>query len=239
MDPAAAHRARGARLFGRLRGARSHPAGGFCDGRTRIAAGSLGGLLRLVGALAGVVILLLADARSLAAATAQVIELGAAHLAAAHELDRVDHGRIERKDALHAFAIGNLAHGEILVEARARAADANALISLDAGAVALDHFDVDEDRVARREIRDFLAGGKLRDLLFLELVNQIHGNSPAAARISESARSYRLCGSGELLRHRRPFVTHPGGASCWAVCWAWARRRRPHGPPTDPGGVRG
>src|SRR6516225_230289 len=143
------------------------------------------GLLRLLDALvAGVVILLLADARCLAAATAQVIKLGAAHLAAAHELDRVDHRRIKRKHALHAFAIGNLAHGEILVEARARAADTNALISLDAGAVALDHLDIDEDRVARREIRDLLAGGKLLNLLFLELVNQIHGNSPAAARIS-------------------------------------------------------
>src|SRR5262252_9332390 len=130
------------------------------------------------------VILLLADARRLAAATAQVIKLGAAHLAAAHELDRVDHRRIERKHALHALAIGNLAYGEILVEARARAADTNALISLDAGAVALDHFDIDENRVARREIRDFLAGGKFLNLLFLELVNQIHGNSPAAARIS-------------------------------------------------------
>ena len=38
VDPAAAHRARGARLFGRLRGARSHPTGGFRDGGTRIAA---------------------------------------------------------------------------------------------------------------------------------------------------------------------------------------------------------
>src|SRR5262245_48661320 len=165
--------------------ARSHPTGGFRHGGTRIAAGLLGGLLRRLGALvAGVVILLLADARGLAAATAQVIELGAAHLAAAHDLDRVDHGRIERKDALHTLAVGNLAHGEILVEARARAADANALIGLDAGALALDHLDVDEDGVARREIRDLLARGKLGNLLFLELVNQIHGNSPAAARIS-------------------------------------------------------
>src|SRR5215813_11624533 len=129
-------------------------------------------------------VLLLDDAGSFAATPAQVIELGAAHLAAAQDLDRVDHGRIERKDALHALAVRNLAHGEILVEARARAADANALIGLDAGALALDHLDVDEDGVARREIRDRLAGGQLRDLLFFELVNQIHGNSPAAARIS-------------------------------------------------------
>src|SRR6478735_2918628 len=141
-------------------------------------------LCRRLGIVAAAMAGALADAGFLAAQSAQVIKLGAAHLAAAHELDRVDHRRIKRKHALHALAIGNLAHGEILVEARARAADTNALISLDAGAVALDDFDIDENRVARREIRDFLAGGKLLNLLFLELVNQIHGNSPAAARIS-------------------------------------------------------
>src|SRR5450759_2164211 len=37
------------------------------------------------------------DARLLAAQSAQVIELGAAHLAAAHDLDRVDHRRVERE----------------------------------------------------------------------------------------------------------------------------------------------
>src|SRR5260370_6949242 len=153
MDAATEHRGRGARLLRRLRGARSHRARGLRDGGTRIAVGLLGGLLRLVdGLVAGAVILLLADARRLAAATAQVIKLGAAHLAAAHELDRVDHRRIKRKHALHALAIGNLAHGEILVEARARAADTNALISLDAGAVALDDFDITQTLVPRPEI---------------------------------------------------------------------------------------
>src|SRR5712691_9077684 len=141
-------------------------------------------LLRGLALVGCTVVLLLRDARRLAAAAAQIIKLGAAHLAAADDLDRVDHGRIERKDALHALAVGNLAHGEVLVEARARPADANALIGLDAGALALDHLDIDENGIARREIRDLLAGGKLRDLLFFELVNQIHGNSPAAARIS-------------------------------------------------------
>ena len=35
--------------------------------------------------------------------------------------------------------------------------------------------------------------------------------------VPESARSPRLCGSGELLRYQGRFVTHPGGASCPAV----------------------
>src|SRR6266508_1563684 len=146
---------------------------------------SLGRFLGLVRALLGAaVVLLLADARGFAAATAQIIKLRAPYLAAAHELDRVDHRRIERKHALHAFAVGNLAHREILVQARARAPDANALIGLDARALALHNLDVDEDGVARRKIRDLLAGGKLGDLLFLELLNQIHGNSPSAAPIA-------------------------------------------------------
>src|SRR5436190_7482671 len=83
--------------------------------------------------------LLLGDARLLAAQATQVIELGAAHLAAAHELDRIDHRRIERKDALDAFAVGNLAHREAFIDAAARAGDAQALIGLHAGALALAH----------------------------------------------------------------------------------------------------
>src|SRR5919197_2213427 len=106
----------------------------------------LGGLLGFRRAFLGAaMVLLLADARGFAAAAAQIIKLGAANLAAAHDFDRVDHRRIERKHAFHAFAVGNLAHREILVQARARAPDANALIGLDTRALAFDHLDVDED----------------------------------------------------------------------------------------------
>src|SRR5438552_8622505 len=107
----------------------------------------LGGSLRRL-ARAAVALLLLGDARTLAAQTAQVIELGAAHLAAAHDLDRVDHRRIEREHALDALAIGDLAHREALVDAAAGARDAHALIGLHARALALDHLDVDDDGVA-------------------------------------------------------------------------------------------
>ena len=46
---------------------------------------------------------------------------------------------------------------------------------------ALDHLDVDEDGVAGLKVGNLLAGGKLFDLLFFELLNEIHGNSPLAA----------------------------------------------------------
>src|SRR6266436_2659257 len=145
----------------------------------------LGRLFRRLNRLLGAaVILLLADACGFAAQAALIVELGAAHPAAAHELDRLDHRRIERKDALHALAVGDFADRETLIEPAARARDADALIALYARALALDHLDVDEHRVARRKVRDVLARGEFCNLLFLELLNQIHGNSPAAALIA-------------------------------------------------------
>src|SRR4051812_49204787 len=76
------------------------------------------------------------DAGRLAAQVAQVIQLGATHLAAAHHLDRIDHRRHHGEDAFHAFAIGDLANGEALVEPAAGTADADAFIGLHAGALA-------------------------------------------------------------------------------------------------------
>src|SRR4051794_40371019 len=155
----------------------------------------------------GDVFLLLGDARLLAAQAAQVIQLGAAHLAAAHDLDRVDHRRIERKHALDALAVRDLAYRKTLVDAAAGARDADALIGLHARALAFDHLDVDDHGIARTEIRDFLAGGELGDLLLLDLLQNVHGNSPAAA--PRSGRSGgRVDGVGELLLESFALVTH-------------------------------
>src|SRR5262245_48280204 len=141
------------------------------------------------GCLGALIGLALDDARRLAAASAQIIELGASHLAATHDLDRVDHRRIEREYALNALAIRDLTNREVLVEARAGAADADAFVGLNAAFLALDHLDVDEERVAWLKIRNLLAGGKLRDLLLLELLDQIHGKSPSAAPVGSSGLS--------------------------------------------------
>src|SRR5262245_59376469 len=130
----------------------------------------------------GGAVLLLDDAGRLAAQVAQVIELRAAHLAAAYDLDRVDHRRHHREHALDAFAVGDLAHREALVEPTARAADANPFIGLHAGAVAFDHLDVDDHGIAGREFRNLLAGRQFVELLFLELLNEVHWKSPSAAR---------------------------------------------------------
>src|SRR5690348_12143332 len=74
----------------------------------------------------------LGDTRRLAAATAQVIELRAAHGATAHDLDRIDDRRVEREDALDALAERNLADGEVGVHALVGPRDAHAFVHLDA-----------------------------------------------------------------------------------------------------------
>src|SRR6185436_1078448 len=92
-----------------------------------------------------------ADAGRLAAASAQIIELRAANLAAANQLDLLHDRRVDREDALHSLAVGNLADREALVESAALATDHHALIGLEAGAGALRHTHVDAHRVAGLE----------------------------------------------------------------------------------------
>src|SRR5665213_1755820 len=180
--------------------------------------------------------LLLDDAGRLAAQIAQVIQLGATHLAAAHHLDRVDHRRHHREDALDAFAVGNLANGKTLVEAAAAAADADAFIGLHAGAIAFDHLDVDDQGVAGSEIRDRAGGGQLVELLFFELLNKVHlinlhrrrapaglrgaartSIYPAIARISRCyTASAGRCHPSVLLfgRIRLALIAHRSGRLC-------------------------
>src|SRR4029077_17423446 len=144
-------------------------------------------------------LLLLGDARLLAAQAAKVIELGAPHLAAAHELDRVDHRRVEREYALDAFAVGNLAYREVLVDAAAGAADAHALVGLHAALVAFDHLDVDQHGVARREVGNLLAGRELLDLLFFDLLNDVHGEISVGSASIRRAAFAVLNGSASLF----------------------------------------
>ena len=121
-------------------------------------------------ALAAARVLALGNTGGLAAAATQIIELGAAHAAVAHHLDGLDQRRMDREDALDALAIGNLADGEVLVDAAAGAADAYAFIGLNAGALAFHHLDVDADGVAGAKFRHAALLETLGDLLFFELL---------------------------------------------------------------------
>src|SRR6185437_4838911 len=124
----------------------------------------------------------LGDARRLAGQAAQVIELGAPHLAAAHHLDRRDARRVEREDALDALAVRDLAQGEIRVDPGVLAPDAHALEGLDALALALDDLDADAHGVAGAELGDRAALDHFRDLLVLERLQNIHLDSPTQYR---------------------------------------------------------
>ena len=70
-------------------------------------------------------------------------------------------GRVHREGALDADAVGELAHGEGLVDPAVLAADDHALEHLDALLVALDHADVDLQRVARARSPARRCGGWL------------------------------------------------------------------------------
>src|ERR1700730_7780058 len=115
----------------------------------------------------------LGDARRLAAAAAQVIQLGPPHVAAAHHLDRADARRVEREDALDPLAVRDLAQCEIRVDPGILAGDAHPFESLDALALALDDPDADPHRVAGLERRHRALADQLRDLLRFELLPQI------------------------------------------------------------------
>src|SRR5205814_5917698 len=110
----------------------------------------------------------LGDSGGLTGTPAQVIELGSADIAAAHDLDLVDDRRIEREDALDTLAEADLAHGEAGADALVRAGNAHAFERLHAGAIAFDHLDADAQRVAGTEFGNGLVLGQRVDRLALQ-----------------------------------------------------------------------
>src|SRR5271169_454814 len=92
-----------------------------------LAPGPLRGLLGLLGDQLALGLDVLGDAARLAAQVAQVIELGAAHDAFAHDLDFPDVRAVEREHALDALAEADLAYREGGVHPGVLAADAEAL----------------------------------------------------------------------------------------------------------------
>src|ERR687897_448927 len=125
---------------------------------TLSAARTAGGRARPLSGLA-----LFADLGRLTDAVAQVIELGAADVTPADDLDLGDGRRVERERALDAHAVAHLPHLERLADAGARAADDDALEDLDALLGPLDHAHMDLERVAGREVGDVGAQAGLVD----------------------------------------------------------------------------
>src|SRR4051794_39229320 len=169
-------------------------------------------LLRLPGVAA------LAHAGALADATAQVVELGPAHVAAGGDLDALDLRRVQRERALHADAEGLLSHGERLADALALALDDDTLEDLGAAARALDDLEVDLEAVARLEAGD---AAQLRSL----------------EGVDDGAHGEKTSTGADPPRKRRPMVADPlgprarGGGSARAASGGSARGGRTAGRP--------
>ena len=124
------------------------------------------------------------DARLLAAQSAQIIQLGAACLATAHDLDRSHQRTEDRKDALYTFAIRDFAHGEVFVDPGAGARNAHALEGLQALARLglfgllvigeLDDPDIHLECIAGAEERQLLAAANGFHLFALEGLDDVH-----------------------------------------------------------------
>src|SRR5439155_27278519 len=85
---------------------------------------------------------------------AQVVQLGAPHLALTNDLECVQPRRMQQEGALHANAVrGDPAQREVLVDPAAAAANADPLELLYTLAVALDDPHADAQRVTCAELR--------------------------------------------------------------------------------------
>ena len=130
----------------------------------------------------------LADARPLADAAAQVVELGAPDVAAGGDLDPLDLRRVHRERALHADAERRLADREGLADALALALDHHAFEDLGTAASALNDLEMDANAVTRGEV------GDAAKLLTLEAVD--HG-----AHSKERPRRQGIEGGGTRANH--------------------------------------
>src|SRR5690606_37884950 len=122
---------------------------------------------------------LLLDACGLAGALAQVVKLGATHIAATLHFDRANRGAVGLEHALDAFTVGDLAHGERRVDAPIALGDDDAYVRLRTLAVALLHRDFHDDRIARPEVRNLLVA----DRFAFELLNDVAHDLTIRSRV--------------------------------------------------------
>src|SRR5690606_16786480 len=94
--------------------------------------------------------------------------------AATLHLDGFDVRRQDREDPLHAFAEGDLADGEVLLNPAAGAGDAHALEGLDAFALAFLDAHVDAQGVAGLELGDRALGQQPVGLFLLQGLEDVH-----------------------------------------------------------------
>src|SRR5690606_24457524 len=100
------------------------------------------------------------------------------NLAAADDFNGLHQRGVDREHALHAFAVGDLADGEALLEARAGAGDADAFIGLYAGAGAFGDTHLYTHGIAGLELRELSLCFNLGGLFGLELTDNVHRENP-------------------------------------------------------------
>src|SRR5690606_26833999 len=128
---------------------------------------------------------------ALALALAQVVQLRAADLALGEDLDLVDHRAVDREGARDPDAEAELADGEGLADARAVAADDDALEDLDTRAGAFLNAHVHADGVAGTEVGHVGPHGSS-----VQLIQNVHGLQPRRITVLRSfhRERYRLNG---------------------------------------------
>ncbi|KAG1458535.1 hypothetical protein G6F57_014671 [Rhizopus arrhizus] len=114
------------------------------------------------------------DTRRLARAVAQVVQLGAAHVAAALDFDAGDLRRVQLERTFHGFTRRNLAHGERGVQAAVALGDNNAFESLHALASAFNDVHAHDDGVTRSKFRLGLAAGQTGNFFLFQDSDKVH-----------------------------------------------------------------
>src|SRR5258707_399433 len=94
------------------------------------------------------------DARGLAREVAQVVQLGAAHAATAHDVDLCQHGAVQREDALDTYTVGDLPDRERRAHAGSATRSADALEGLNALLLTFLDANVDTNGVTGAKGRD-------------------------------------------------------------------------------------
>src|SRR5882762_8544331 len=105
------------------------------------------------------------DPRGLAGQVAQVVELGAAHVAAPLDGDLADGRAVGLEHALDALAVRDLAHRERGVESAIAARDHDTLVRLHPLTVAFHHLDLHHHGIAGLEVRNLAGHALLLDFL--------------------------------------------------------------------------
>src|SRR6202521_1615783 len=148
------------------------------------------------------------DPRGLAGQIAQVVELGAAHVAAALDGDLADGRAVGLEHALDALAVRDLAHRERGVESAVAARDHDTLVRLHPLTVAFHHLDLHHHGIAGLEVRNLAGHALLLDFLDYLAHVQLPRSSLPAARAAPAAASLVPPGWNSFNARRA------SGASC-------------------------